>query len=104
MKKEEKSLCLKNNKYRFRKGKLTAFHDKPDLDFMNKVMRSDNEHLYKFYPYKPYWFYRLRFKYDKYIKPMVRLNIQSKRHMTIVVFMIITILCMFYIAYLQGIF
>lgn len=40
----------------------------------------------------------------KYIVPSIRFDTHSKRHMTIVILMVLTLLGMFYIAYRQGIF
>lgn len=48
---------------------------------------------------------RLRFfKNIKYINPIKRLDVDSKRHITIVLLMVITIVAMFVIAYYQGVF
>jgi hypothetical protein len=44
------------------------------------------------------------FKKFRYQKPNIKFDIHSKRHMTIVVFMILTLFGMFYIAYKQGAF
>jgi hypothetical protein len=58
------------------------------------------------YPYK---FYFLRsffwfFKTLVYQNPITKLDKHSKRHITIVILMVLTIIGMFYIAHLQGIF
>jgi hypothetical protein len=44
------------------------------------------------------------FKYIKWLKPKTKFDTQSKRHITIVVLMILSILVMVYIAYKQGAF
>lgn len=48
-------------------------------------------------------FFRL-FKKFRYQKPNIKFDTHSKRHMTVVVLMILTLLGMFYIAYKQGAF
>jgi len=58
-------------------------------------------------PYKPYFLWRLLWFFLKLIKPYhpnKRLDKQSKRHITIVVLMALTILIMLFIAIRQGIF
>ena len=57
----KKSVCLKNGMYRVRrKGKGTISFTNGDLDSCNKQNTSSNQERFEFYPYKPYWFYRLR--------------------------------------------
>ncbi len=57
---------------------------------------------------KRHYFFFLRFlrsvlSFLKYQKPIVKLNKESKRHITIVVLMILTIIVMVWLAYKQGI-
>jgi len=70
MKVENKSYCLQNKKYRVRrKNKGTiGFMNNTDLYLFNRQNTSSNQEQFKFYPYKPYWVYRLRFKLSKYVK------------------------------------
>ena len=72
-----------------------------------------DKNLYQLFPhnfipknYKPYWAF-LSFWFLKsliYKNPISRLDKQSKRHMTIVILMILTILISLIIAYYAGIF
>ena len=49
-------------------------------------------------------FLRSIFRYLRYQTPIIRLNKQSKRHITIVTLTVLTIFVMIWIAYKQGIF
>ncbi|PKP32323.1 MAG: hypothetical protein CVU00_11870 [Bacteroidetes bacterium HGW-Bacteroidetes-17] len=62
--------------------------------------------LYTPYNYNPYLFYLSLwfFKNLIYMLPISKLDKQSKRHITIVTLMILTILIMVLIAYFQGVF
>ncbi|WP_457615999.1 hypothetical protein [Lutibacter sp.] len=102
----EHSFDKNTKRYRIRRkneGTISSIEN-TDIDLYNRQYTSSNQEKFEFYPFKHYWYYLLRFKYRKYVKPIIKLDKQSKRHMTIVVLMIITVLVMFYLAYKQGIF
>ncbi|GEM_PF-4031801 len=86
-----------------------VFYDKHTVDSFKKVNKNLYTHFnLSFVPknYKPYFLWLLfwSFKNLIYKNPITRLDKQSKRHITIVALMILTILVMFIIAYYQGIF
>ena len=99
--------------YRFKKWNI----DNPDhktVDFFDvqtiKQFTKTGDKSYSFFDkefmefdYKHYFFWSLHWSLAKAYIPIKRLNTQSKRHITIVVLMMITILIMLLIAYKQGI-
>ena len=116
-------LCMKSNKteksynkfrhqYRVERANpdtkiwSAMFFDKDVVDNLRKFNFSTGTFIFRL---KPYRFYFLRsffwfFKALIYKNPIAKLDKQSKRHITNVILMILTIIVTLYIAYLQGLF
>lgn len=108
----EKSYNKFRHKYRVERANpdtkiwSAMFFDKDVVDNLHQFNFSTGTFIFRL---KPYRFYFLRsffwfFMTLIYQNPIAKLDKQSKRHMTIVLLMILTIIVMFYIAYSQGVF
>jgi len=75
-----KSFCLSNKMYRVRrKGFGTiVFMKNTDLTLFNRQNTASNQEQFEFYPYKPYWFYRLKYFSSKNVKIKQGINIFKK--------------------------
>jgi hypothetical protein len=99
--------------YRFKKWNTNNPNSKT-VDFFDtqtiKQFTKTGDKTYSFFgqdfmefDYKHYLFWSLRWFAIRTYRPIKQLNKQSKKHITIVVLMLITILVMILIAYKQGI-
>jgi hypothetical protein len=71
--------------------------DKPhETKYLNEYLMPINKNIHSSLP--------RFFKIIKYIIPSIKLDTHRKRHITIVVLMLLTIAAMFFIAYYQGVF
>ncbi len=100
--------------YRFKKWSVDNPNSKA-IDFFDiqtiKQFTKTSDKTYSFFgqefiefDYKYYLFWSLRWFTIRAYRPIKQLNKQNKRHITIVVLMLITILVMMLIAYKQGVF
>ena len=94
-----------NDKYIFERSNINIYNwssmpfDKKTAMFIIESGYISGNFKFRLKPYKNYWLWSLRWSILRAYKPIERLNKQSKKHITIVMLMIITILVMIWLAY-----
>jgi len=85
-------------RYKSKKNKISQFFPSKMGDSFIGYTKNGIKCTFIKHNYRPYFIYRL-FWYLRYTNPIIKFNIPRKRHITLVVLMVITIIAMFVIAY-----